>query len=59
MHSEQMGSLYKLYCLGWRNGSTKTFSPLLHKLLSIFLYYRRGFAAGMEWEQEQMKSKSF
>lgn len=55
MHIQRMGSLYKLYCLGWRNGSLKCFPPLQHWLLSIFLYYRRGFAEGSEWRQNQMK----
>lgn len=56
MHIQRMGSLYKLYCLGWRNGSLKCFPPLQHWLLSIFLYYRRGFAEGSQWRQNQMKS---
>lgn len=36
MHIQRMGSLYKLYCLGWRNGSLQCFPPLQHWLLSIF-----------------------
>lgn len=56
MHIQRMGSLYKLYCLGWRNGSLKYLSPLQHWLLSIFLHYRRGFAEGYKWQQNQMKT---
>ena len=56
MHIQRMGSLYKLYCLGWRNGSLKCFPPLQHWLLSIFLYYRRGFTEASEWRQNQMKT---
>lgn len=56
MHIQCMGSLYQLYCLGWRNGSLKYLSPLQHWLLSIFLHYRRGFADGSQWRQNQMKS---
>lgn len=54
MQNERIGSLYKLYCLGWRNGSTQPCTLLLHLLLSIFYCYRRGFAEGNEWKQEQM-----
>ncbi|GAP94264.1 hypothetical protein [Leptolyngbya sp. NIES-2104] len=59
MQCERMGSLYRLYCAGWRNGSTQRFSPLSHYLLSMFLYYRRGFVEGLNWQQEQMKSRTF
>lgn len=59
MQCERMGSLYRLYCMGWRNGSSQHFSPLLHYLLSAFFYYRRGFAEGASWQQEQMKSRTF
>lgn len=55
MAIQRMGSLYKLYCLGWRNGSLKCFPPLQHWLLSVFLHYRRGFAEGSHWRQNQMK----
>ena len=54
MQSEQVGSLYKLYCLGWRQGSTRSLPLLLHQLLSIFFYYRRGFSQGTEWRQQQL-----
>lgn len=55
MQTQKMGFLYKLYCLGWRNGSLKCFSPLQHGLLSIFLYYRRGFAERAKWRRNQME----
>ncbi|MDV2997335.1 MAG: hypothetical protein N4J56_007040 [Chroococcidiopsis sp. SAG 2025] len=51
MQIQRMGILYKFYCMGWRNGSLKYYSPLQHWLLSIFLYYRRGFAEGSEWSK--------
>lgn len=54
MQSDRMGSLYKLYCIGWRNGSIKQFSQLQHGLLSLFFYYRRGFAEAVEWRQNQV-----
>lgn len=59
MQCERMGMLYRLYCIGWRNGSTQHFSPLLHYLLSTFFYYRRGFAEAVNWQQEQIKSRTF
>lgn len=54
MPREQMGYLYKLYFLGWRNGSLKHSSQLQHWLLSLFFYYRRGFAEASEWKQNQL-----
>lgn len=59
MQSQPMGFLYKLYCLGWRNSSTASFPVLQHWLLSLFFYYRRGFAEAAEWKYEQMKSRTF
>ena len=53
MQSQQMGCLYRLYCLGWRNGSMKCFNRLQHWCFWIFLYYRQGFAEGAEWKQNQ------
>jgi hypothetical protein len=53
MENKQIGHFYKLYCWGWRNGSTNNFPRLLHRLLSTFLYYRRGFAAGTECWQDR------
>lgn len=52
MHTQRMGFLYKLYCTGWRNGSLKCLPPLQHGLLSIFLYYRRGYSEGSKWRQQ-------
>ncbi|KAM3108765.1 MULTISPECIES: hypothetical protein [unclassified Phormidesmis] len=46
MNNERMGFLYKLYCLGWRNGSLNCLPTLQHRLFGIFLYYRQGFAEG-------------
>lgn len=43
---------YRLYSLGWRSGLHKRLPLLQHLLLSIFLYYRRGFADGSEWVKE-------
>jgi hypothetical protein len=42
----------KLYRLGWQNALHGHLSRLQHWLLSIFLYYRRGFAEGCEWVEE-------
>jgi hypothetical protein len=53
MYIQRMGVLYKLYCLGWRSGSLSDMSPAHHRLLSIFLYYRKGYLAGAEWRQQQ------
>jgi hypothetical protein len=55
MQNQKMGYLYKLYCLGWRNGSLRYFSLLQHGLLIIFLYYRQGFAEGLKWRQKQIE----
>ena len=60
MHTQRMGFLYKLYCIGWRNGSLKCLPPLQHWLLSIFLYYRRGYTEGSEWKQQyRLESQRF
>lgn len=56
MYIQLVGSLWKLYHLGWTNGSLKYLSPLQHSLLSIFLLYRKGFVEGSQWRQEQMGS---
>ena len=37
---------YRLYSLGWRSGLHGNIPKIQHLLLSIFLLYRRGFAAG-------------
>ncbi|BAU12404.1 hypothetical protein LEP3755_29330 [Leptolyngbya sp. NIES-3755] len=55
MQIQRMGSLYRLYCWGWRNGSLSCFPLLQHWLFSIFFYYRQGFAAGSEWRRNQLK----
>lgn len=53
MYIERIGHLgYKLYSLGWRNALHQNCTPLQHGILSIFLYYRRGFANGSEWLKE-------
>ena len=51
MDVQRMGFLYKFYCMGWKNGSLKRFPLLQHWLLSIFLYYRRGYIEGSQWRQ--------
>jgi hypothetical protein len=55
MQTQKMGSLYKLYCWGWKNGSLKCFSLSQHWLLSLFFYYRQGFAEGLKWRQSQVE----
>lgn len=52
MPIQQMGFLYKLYCMGWKNGSLKCFPTPQHWLLSIFLYYRKGYVEGSKWRQQ-------
>jgi hypothetical protein len=92
MQTQKMGSLYKLYCWGWKNGALECFPALLngamkrslsgwkvhsdlleiissfsnacfplfqHWLLSIFLYYRQGFAEGAEWKRSQVKGSEW
>ncbi|MBF2002603.1 MAG: hypothetical protein IGS50_15605 [Synechococcales cyanobacterium C42_A2020_086] len=39
----------KLYMLGWQNRLHKHLSICHHFLLSIFLYYRKGFSAAATW----------
>lgn len=51
MPIQQMGFLSKLYCIGWKNGSLKCFPTPQHWLLSIFLYYRKGYLEGSKWRQ--------
>lgn len=44
---ERVGYLgYKLYKLGWQNALNKNLHSTQHLSLNIFLYYRKGFAAG-------------
>lgn len=53
MPIERIGHIgYKLYTVGWRNGLHQQLSPFQHRLLSVFLYYRRGFAEGSRWVEE-------
>ncbi|MBW4618415.1 MAG: hypothetical protein KME17_03385 [Cyanosarcina radialis HA8281-LM2] len=42
----------KLYRLGWRSSIHQDLSWEGHLLLSIFLYYRRGYSDGSEWMAE-------
>lgn len=56
MHTQPMGFLYKLYCMGWKNSSLNCFSSLQHCLLSIFLYYRQGYREGSQWQQDCLTS---
>jgi hypothetical protein len=58
MYVQRMGFLYKLYCIGWTHGSLKYLPPLQHWLLSIFLYYRRGYSEGSQWRQDSFKDCS-
>lgn len=46
--NQRMGQLYRLYCLGWRNGSLGCFSLLQHWLFSAFVNYRRGYSEGIK-----------
>lgn len=59
MQTQKMGSLYKLYCWGWRNGALRCFPLFQHGLLSIFLYYRQGFAEGSKWKQSQIQGSEW
>lgn len=53
MHDQRIGFLgYKLYSLGWQSALHCDRSSIEHCLLSIFLHYRRGFAEGSNWFQE-------
>lgn len=52
MPIQRLGLLYKLYCMGWKNGSLNCFSFLQHWLLSIFLHYRQGYSEGSAWRQQ-------
>lgn len=51
MRVEKVGYIgYKLYTLGWLNSQHNHLSPLQHLLLSVLLYYRRGFKQGSDWK---------
>lgn len=53
MQIESIGYLgYKLYKLGWQSALRRHLAPANHWLLSIFLYYRRGFADGANLDEE-------
>jgi hypothetical protein len=51
MYVQRMGFLYKLYCIGWRNGSLNCLPTFQHWLLSIFFYYRKGYTEASQWRQ--------
>jgi hypothetical protein len=61
MSNETIGYLgYKLYCAGWRQALHRHNSPIEHGLLSVFFYYRRGFAEGSAWiRASQLSEKVF
>ena len=53
MNYQRVGHLgYKLYRLGWQNGLHNYLPSSQHWLLSLFVYYRRGYAEGFEWVTE-------
>lgn len=59
MNVERIGYLgSKLYRLGWRSAVHQNFIPLQHHLFSIFLYYRRGFASGLDWVEAYRTEKT-
>jgi hypothetical protein len=51
----KIGFLYKLYCIGWQNGSRQSLPLLQHRLLSIFLLYRTGYTAGFKWRRHNLE----
>ncbi|HIK19119.1 MAG TPA: hypothetical protein IGS53_28080 [Leptolyngbyaceae cyanobacterium M33_DOE_097] len=60
MSIQQVGYMgYQLYRLGWHNATYKHLSPVQHMLLSSFLYYRRGFASGLEFTKEASREKNY
>ncbi len=52
MQNQQMGFLYKLYCIGWKQGSLECLPQVQHWLLRLFLNYRKGYTAGIEWRRQ-------
>lgn len=53
MEMRSIGYLsYRLYRLGWQNRLHVRLPRLQHWLLSVFLYYRRGYVRGSEWVKE-------
>jgi hypothetical protein len=56
MHIERIGYLgCKLYQLGWRNALFGTHASIKHWLFNIFLHYRRGFTAGVNYVQKEYR----
>jgi hypothetical protein len=53
--SQQIGFLYRLYCIGWQNGSWQSPSLLQHRLLSIFSVYRAGYTTGFKWRRHNLE----
>jgi hypothetical protein len=54
-HPQQIGCLYKLYCIGWQNGSRQSLSLPQHRLLSISFLYRTGYTAGFKWRRHHLE----
>jgi hypothetical protein len=51
---------YRLYSLGWRSSLHKRPPLIQHLLLSLFLYYRRGFVEGSDWMRKcYLESNSY
>lgn len=48
IETQAMGHLYRLYWLGWKQGSQPFLKRLHHTLLRVFFNYRRGYTAGRE-----------
>jgi hypothetical protein len=58
MDAERIGYLgYRLYRLGWQSALYRDRASLEHLLLTVFLYYRRGFASGTKWVQESCRQE--
>lgn len=58
MQVQRIGYLgYKLYRLGWQAALHRNHASVNHWLLSLFLYYRRGFAAGYNQIEEYCVEK--
>lgn len=59
MQIEPIGYLgYKLYRLGRQSALRRHFPPVDRWLLSILLYYRRGFTSGANLQQEYWMQKN-
>lgn len=60
MQVQSIGYLgYKLYRLGWQSALHRHLAPANHWLLSIFIYYRRGFADGSNCIKEYSMQKNW